>query len=209
MTRTKPFALIAVLTLLGAGCLKAQTAMVVRPESRVLLLGRSNVHSWSCSTSTFQTSIELDSSGRSANPASRTKSTVRLTVIVPVKSLDCGRARMNQDMFRALKADTFPEIRYVLTSYEVDEQIATPDSVSVNSVGELTVAGKTQRVSIAVKGERDHLGGVKGNGAVKLLMTDFGIKPPTAFFGAIRTKNALEVKVEIRVTQSAVAAVPR
>jgi hypothetical protein len=37
-------------------------------------------------------------------------------------------------------------------------------------------------------------------------MTNFGIKPPTAFFGAIRTKNALEVRVEIRVTRNAGAA---
>lgn len=33
-------------------------------------------------------------------------------------------------------------------------------------------------------------------------MTDFGIKPPTAFLGAIRTKNALVVKVEIQVTRN-------
>ena len=201
MTRMKPFGLIAALALVGGGSVKAQTSMTVRPESRVILLGRSNVHSWSCATSTFQTSIEFDSSARSESAASHSKSVVRLTVTVPVKSLDCGRARMNQDMFKALKADSFPEIRYVLTSYRVSDQLASADSFTVNSVGELTVAGKTQRVDIDITGARDHAGGFQGDGGVKLLMTDFGIKPPTAFLGAIRTKNAIEVRAEIRVTR--------
>ena len=208
MTRTRPFALIAALALFGGGSLKAQTAMTVRPESRVILLGRSNVHAFSCATSTFQTNIGVDSSHRAEGLASGPRP-FRLTVKVPVRSLDCGKARMNQDMFRALKADSFPEIRYTLTSYVANEALATADSFTVNSVGELTVAGKTQRVEVQVKGVRDHAGRVQGNGGVKLLMTDFGIKPPTAFLGAIRTKNAIELRVEIRVTQGTVAALPK
>jgi polyisoprenoid-binding protein YceI len=200
MSRMPSFALIAALALIGGGSLRAQT-MTVRPESRVILLGRSNVHGFSCATSTFQANIGVNSSNLASRPRS-----VRLTVAVPVRSLDCGRARMNQDMFRALKADSFPEIRYVLTSYLVNDQLATTDSFTVNSVGELTVAGKTQRVDLQVKGARDHAGVFRGDGGVRLLMTDFGIKPPTAFFGAIRTKNALEVRVEIRVTRSDVVA---
>jgi len=113
---------------------------------------------------------------------------------------------MNQDMFKALKADSFPEIRYVLTSYVVKEQLAAADNFTVNSVGELTVAGKTQRVELIVNGTRDPAGSVRGEGSFNLLMTDFGIKPPTAFFGTIRTKNTLTVRVEIRVTQSDVVA---
>lgn len=205
MTRMQPFALIALLALFTSGRATAQSALTVRPGSKVILLGRSNVHSWSCATSTFQANITLDSSDRSDGLASGSKSVVRLTVMVPVKSLDCGRKRMNEDLFRALKADAFPEIRYVLTSYDVNEH-ATADSITVYSVGELTVAGKTQRVAIQVKGARDRAGGLRGNGGVKVLMTDFGIKPPTAFFGAIRTKDALEVRVEIRVSRSDVAA---
>ena len=208
ITRIRLVVLMASLALVGGASVQAQTALTVQPGSRVILLGRSNVNSWSCATSTFQTRFDVDSSSR-AEGEPRSKSVVRLTVTVPVRSLDCGKKRMNEDMFRALKADSFPEIRYVLTSYEVDEQLPAADSVSVNSVGELTVAGKTKRVEIQVNGARDNAGGVRGNAGAKMLMTDFGIKPPTAFFGAIRTKNALEVRVEIRATASVVAASPR
>jgi len=202
MTRIAP--LMASLVLLSAASMEAQTALTVQPESRVTLHGRSNVNSWSCATSTFQTRFDVDSGARVEGLEPRSKF-VRLTVTLPVRSLDCGKRRMNEDMFRALKADSFPEIRYVLTSYEADEQLPTADSVSVNSVGELTVAGRTRRVEIQVNGTRNDAGGLRGNGGVKLLMTDFGIKPPTAFFGAIRTKNSLEVGVVIRATTAYVA----
>lgn len=199
---------IAALALPVGGTAMAQAGLTVLPESRVILNGRSNVNSWSCATSTFQTSYGLDSTDQADAAVVRAKSVTRLTVTVPVRSLDCGRARMNADMFKALKADAFPEIRYVLRSYEVEPPQADTDSFTVNSVGELTVAGVTRRVDIQVKGARDG-GEVRGTGAARILMTDFGIKPPTAFLGAIRTRNAIDVRVEIRVTQTVIAAAPR
>jgi len=208
--RCTPLVLLASLVLgMDGASVQAQTALTVQPESKVILHGRSNVNSWSCATSTFQTRFDVDSSARSGNVEPRSESVVRLTVTVPVRSLDCGKKRMNEDMFRALKADSFPEIRYVLTTYEVDEQLPTADSVSVNSVGELTVAGQTRRVDIQVNGTRDDAGSLRGNGGVRFLMTDFGIRPPTAFFGAIRTKNLIEVRVVIRASTAHVAQNPR
>lgn len=208
ITRRRPVVLMASLALVGGASVQAQTTLTVQPESKVVLHGRSNVNSWSCATSTFQTRFDVDSSSR---PGSELpfKSVVRLTVTFPVRSLDCGKKRMNEDMFKALKADSFPEIRYVLTSYEVDEELPAADSVSVNSEGELTVAGKTRRVDIQVNGTHDNAGGLRGNAGARFLMTDFGIKPPTALLGAIRTKNALEVRVEIRATASVVVASPK
>jgi len=167
----------------------AQQSFVVEQGSRVVLLGKSNVNSWRCSASKFETK-SVDTAAPHA---------VHLTVVVPVKAMDCGRQRMNDDMYRALKADSFPEIRYELTSYNVHSPASHPDSIHVHSVGELTVAGKTQRVEILVAAHRTATGDVVGHGGTRMLMTDFGIKPPTAFFGAIRAKNALEVRVEAQV----------
>ncbi len=207
-TRLRPVVLMASLALAGSASVQAQTALTVQPESRVILLGRSNVNSWSCASSTFQTRFDIYSSAR-VEGEPRSKSVVRLTVTVPVRSLDCGKKRMNDDMFKALKADSFPEIRYVLTSYLVDEQLPTADSVSVASTGELTVGGKSRRVEFQVNGTRDNAGGLRGIAGARFLMTDFGIRPPTALFGTIRTKNAVEVRVEIRATATVVVASPR
>jgi polyisoprenoid-binding protein YceI len=208
ITRTRLVVLMASLAHVASASARAQTALTVQPESRVILLGRSNVNSWSCASSTFHTRFDIDSSARGGSEP-LAKAVVRLTVTVPVRSLDCGRKRMNDDMFKALKADSFPEIRYVLTSYLVDEQLPTADSVSVSSAGELTVGGKTRRVEFQVDGTRDNAGGLRGIAGARFLMTDFGIRPPTALFGTIRTKNAVEVRVEIRATATVVLAAPK
>ena len=176
----------------------AQQSFVVEQGSRVVLLGKSNVNSWRCSASQFATDLRVDSVVPHA---------VHLTVVVPVKAMDCGRQRMNDDMYRALKADSFPEIRYELTSYKIHSPTTHPDSIHVHSIGELTVAGKTQRVEILVAAQRTSTGDVIGQGGARMLMTDFGIRPPTAFFGAIRAKNALEVRVEAQVKGLASAAI--
>lgn len=196
------------IVLLPFGSAIAQRAFTVRPGSKVILLGKSNVNSWRCATSTFAATVDVDSSARDA-ATGLAKPVIRLSVVVPVKAMNCGKARMNQDMFRALKADSFPEIRYVLTTYTIDAKRSASDSFFVQSVGQLTVAGKTQRVEIPMKGQRDAAGDVKGEGGVRILMTDFGIKPPTAFFGAIRTRNAIEVRIEAHVKDSDVASVAR
>jgi polyisoprenoid-binding protein YceI len=165
-------------------------SFVVGRDSRVTLLGRSNINSWRCSTSQFTVQVSIDS----------TTHAVRLVASVPVASMECGHARMNADLRRALKADSFPEIRYELTSYRVDTR-AGADSFEIRSAGSITVAGHTQRVEIPVHALREQGGMVSGEGGARILMTDFGIKPPTAFFGAIRAKNALEVRIDVEVKE--------
>src|SRR5207245_126001 len=100
-----------------------------------------------------------------------------------------GHGKMNDNMYKALKAEEFPEIRYVLSTYEVATALSTASSFRANTTGDLTVAGKTVKVEIPIIGTRLEAGSASGEGNVKLLMTDFGIKPPTALLGTLRTKN--------------------
>jgi hypothetical protein len=45
-----------------------------------------------------------------------------------------------------------------------------------------------------------------GTGALKFLMTDFGIKPPVALLGTLRTKNEVEVKFEVLLDKNVIVA---
>ena len=192
--------------LLAAGAGAQVTPLAVAPESKVIILGKSNVNSWSCATSAFVTSVDVGVGPRRDTSKRVVKPDVGLWVTVPVRSLECGRNRMNQDLYRTLKADSFPEIRFVLASYRALQTLVVPDSFWVTAVGDLTVAGKTKTVEVKLGGERESNGDVRAEGGVKLLMTDFGISPPTALFGFIRTKNAIEVNVKVLVVSRDLAA---
>jgi hypothetical protein len=41
---------------------------------------------------------------------------------------------------------------------------------------------------------------MKASGAIPLLMTDFGITPPTGLFGLIRSRNEITVRFELMVS---------
>jgi len=207
MIRTQVLLLTAALTsAMGVEAAAQGTKMTVRPESKVTLAGSSNVHDWACNTSSFNAAIELDSTYQFRPLTAVAKPITKVVVNIPVKSLKCGHGKMDDNMYKALKADEFPEITYVLETYEIDKDRTTADSFVANTTGEVTVAGKTTKVEIPIVAERKEGGAMKGEGTVKLLMTDFGIKPPVALLGTLRTKNEIEIKFQVLLDKAVVVA---
>jgi polyisoprenoid-binding protein YceI len=190
MTRTPlPVLTVALAAFMVAPLAAQSTSMTVRPESKVTLAGGSNVHDWSCKSSTFQATIELDSTYQAVSLAELQKPIRKVAVAIPVKSLKCGKGKMDENMYKALREPEFPEIKYVLDSYEVDASLSTSDSFTARTIGTLTVAGTARRVEIPITALRQTGGAMKGEGSLRFLMTDFGIKPPVALLGTLRTKN--------------------
>lgn len=207
MTRTQLLLLTASLaTAMNAQAAAQSTKMSVRPESKVTLAGSSNVHDWACRSSSFNASIELDSAYQIRPLTSVANPITKVVVAIPVRSLKCGHGKMDDNMYKALKADEFPEIRYVLETYEINKELTTADSFVARTIGELTVAGKSARVEIPIIAERKSAGAMQGEGTVKLLMTDFGIKPPVALLGTLRTKNEIEIKFQVLLDKAVVVA---
>jgi hypothetical protein len=206
MTRIHLFAITAALTAFTAGQSVGQTKMTMRPDSKVTLDGSSNVHDWSCKSSTFQATIELDSTYETRPMTELPRLITKVVVNIPVKSLKCGKNKMDENMYKALKADEFTEIRYVLATYEVTSAQSAADTFAARTSGELTVAGKTNHVEIPITAQRQEGGAMKGEGTLKMLMTDFGIKPPVALLGTLRTKNEIEIKFHVLLDKAVVVA---
>jgi len=205
ITRTQLLALAAAMAFVGAPA-AAQTKMSVRPESKVTLSGSSNVHDWSCSSGTLNATIELNDDYATKPLNEIAKPIASVAVVIPVKTLKCGKGKMDDNMYKALKAEEFPEIRYVLDSYEVNAAETSADKFAAVTKGDLTVAGKTVKAEIPITAIRKEGGTMIGEGTAKLLMTDFGIKPPVALLGTLRTKNEIEVKFTVLLDKSTVVA---
>ena len=85
MTRSRFLTLTAALTASMATPIAAQgVSMTVRPESKVILAGGSNVHDWSCSSSAFQATIELDTAYDTKPLTEVVKPIRKVSVTVPV-----------------------------------------------------------------------------------------------------------------------------
>jgi len=206
MKRTS-FAGVALITLAAAVAGGQETARIqVSPESKLWVDGTSNLHDWSCKATTLEAAVELDAAAAAQVTVAAPKMLKRVQVKVPVKSLKCGHGKMDDNMYKALKAEQFPEIKYVLSTYEVDKAKTTADGFAAITKGELTVAGQTKEIEIPITALRKDGGSMRGEGAVALKMTDFGIKPPTAMLGALKTKDDIRITFNVLLDKSTVVA---
>ena len=211
MTRTQAVLLAAALTaaLCAPAAAQAPVGMTVRPESKLTVAGGSNVHDWACATNALRATVTVNHELASRPLAELAEPIEKVSVAIPVKSLECGKAKMNENLYKALKADQFAEITYALMSYKVDRAGTSADKLVALTVGELTVAGTTTRVEIPLTAERRAGGSLRGQGTLAMKMTDVGIKPPTALMGTMRTKNEITIRFELLLDRdTAVASAP-
>src|SRR5690348_11941007 len=187
----------------AAGAAKAQSIrLAVAPESKLWVEGGSNLHDWHCQASAIDAQIEAEKAILDSAPAPALLK--KVSVKVPVRNLKCGSGKMEDNLYKALKADAAPQISYILGSFEV--QPGQTDSYTLKTVGTLTIAGVEKTVNMDVTTKRQPDGSLRANGELPLLMTDFGVKPPTALLGTLRTNNEVKVKFELLVAPQAVAA---
>ena len=200
-TRLYAVALIAAATTAAA----QETARVpVAPESRLWIDGTSNLHGWTCKAEKLEAAVELDKAAAAQLAIAPPKALKRVEVKVPVKSLKCGHGGMDNNLYKALNADATPEISYIMATFEVVPG-EVKDSFTLKTAGTLTISGKENKIAMDVIANRLPDGTVKATGTVPVKMTDYGIKPPTAIFGRLKTGDEVKVSFELTVGAKAIA----
>ena len=155
----------------------------------VTVTGTSTLHDWSVQATGLHGSLDLPagflSGETTAVPAAR--------FTLPVRALRSEHEKMNTIMWDALGAAKHSELTFALESARVQGTAGATTKVEVK--GALTVAGVARPVTLVLDVRRDG-SRVLASGELPLKMTDFGIKPPTAMMGTMRTGDAVRVKIE-------------
>jgi polyisoprenoid-binding protein YceI len=205
MMRTTRIAVVALVASVATVAGAQDTRVSVGSESKLWVEGTSNLHGWSCKATTLDASIDLDAALAAQIATAPPKALKRVEVKVPVKSLKCGHDAMDNNLYKALKANESTDISYILATFE-----AVPgdvkDTFTLHTVGSLTVAGAENKIAMDVIASRLPDGSVLAKGVVPIKMTDFGIKPPTAIFGRLKTGNEVRVNFELTIGAKAIAA---
>ena len=162
-------------------------------SSSLVIEGTSTVRSWTCEAQSF--SVVPDPPSGFENGVLEGKPALdAVTVTFPVKDIECGNGKMNDHMWNALKVGDHPRIRYSMSSYD----IATAETgVEVKADGELTIAGTTRPITMAVTVTRNPNGAVRVRGEQEVRMTDFGVTPPTLMFGTLKVGDTVTVKFDL------------
>ena len=196
---------LALLTLVGSLAQAQSTvALAVRPDSKLWIEGGSNLHAWSCKASAFDASIVVDPAFAKES-AAMPKFLQRVEVRVPVMNLKCGHGQMDKNLYKALKADDKSVITYTLGSFDAATG-ETKGAVNLGTVGKLQVAGQENEIKMNVTAIWLADGSIRAEGTVPILMTDYGVKPPTALLGTLKTDNKVTVKFQLNVGPETVVA---
>jgi len=166
--------------------------------STLRLDGTSNVHDWEAETRTLTVRFTRDST--SGDPADvegidalmRGAGVRGLEVAVPVTSIHSKKEGLEKNLWKDLKSDQFPTIRFTMSRYTVTSRAEHPDTLDLQVEGMLAVAGVEKPATLQARAWRTPQG-VRLEGVQPLRMTDFGIKPRTMMMGALRVSDRVSV----------------
>ena len=160
--------------------------------TRITINGTSNIHDYTATTSTVRVvraELGAASIGDPWSMVMNPGGIAAFEVAIPAATLTSPREGLDKNMHKALKVEQHADITFRLVRVEAGETGAA------RAIGVLRVAGVECEVSLDVKTERTAAGLVVA-GQTTLLMTDFGIKPPTAMLGMLRTDPRVTVAFE-------------
>jgi len=166
----------------------------IQASSTISLKGTSTLHDFECSTKTIEGTIEIDHTGYVFTSAN---------ISIPVYSLHSSSASMDDNMYDALKAKQYPKIQFSLLTTDSTQLVrsGTTDS-ALNLRGNLTIAGKQKLIDLPAYVVKHENGTITVHGIKKLLMTDFGIDPPTFMLGVLKTGNEVTIEFSLDLKES-------
>ncbi len=153
-------------------------------NSKFIIKGTSSLHDWEMVSDDCTGSIRMDAT-------SETLAISDIKVKLQVKSLKSGKKIMDNKTYDALKEDKFPTITYQYEKIGALKETG-PNTYSVTLNGTLTIAGKSKKVPIDVLINQTNKS-ITIKGEKPLKMTDFGVEPPTALLGTIKTGDDITI----------------
>lgn len=168
-----------------ANLVNAQSFKIVPKSSNLTIYGTSNLHDWEIKVTQIRGELEIDSS----------KQITALIVKIPVRSLKSGKKAMDDKTYASIDEEKNPNIIFQLTE-PTSIKIIDKD-IEITLTGNLTLAGETKKISIKTTVKITEAGDYQFKGSIPLKITDFKIKPPTAVFGTLKTRDVVTALFDI------------
>ena len=94
--------------------------LVLGQPSELTFEGTSTMHAFHCKTTKMDVTVNVDPTYTESKLSKLNRPLKTVDVVIPVKSLSCGNSGLEKNMFKTLKADKYPEIRYQLSTYQIE-----------------------------------------------------------------------------------------
>jgi polyisoprenoid-binding protein YceI len=162
-------------------------------KSDLKVNGTSTLHNWHMDTGNFDCVVKV----------SNEKNRLIIQNVIfncDAVSLKSENSIMDKKAWEALKSKEFKTIKFETT--EPNEFIIHDNQVDGKLSGELILTGVKRKITIPFNGKADDQGNYKIIGEVNLKMSDFGIEPPTALMGSIKTGDEITITYDLNFNQT-------
>lgn len=181
------------------GALAGAAAPLAIDSARITISGTSNIHAYTASTTVVRVRrAQLAGAPEGADlwaNALTPGGVEAFEVTIPAATLTSPREGLDTNMHKALRVSEHPDIVFRLLRFEPREGPAG----SLRGIGVLKIAGVVREVALDITTARkDSTLSVRGQ--VQLLMTDFGVTPPVAMLGMLKTDPKVTVTFETVLT---------
>jgi polyisoprenoid-binding protein YceI len=159
-------------------------------DYQVSIFGTSNLHNWNEKVKHVSgtTTISWNADGSFSVEA--------IDITMDVKSIKSESSAMDKNTYKALKADAYPQITVALNA-PLTGIAGKAAGTTVWVKANVTIAGVTKVMDMQIQIKMPAAGKLTFEGAQKIKMSDFGLTPPTALLGTLKTGNDITIKFKV------------
>jgi polyisoprenoid-binding protein YceI len=178
--------------------------VMVQPQSMLQIQGKTNVNSFQCYCAPPASVVGFNVESSSETQKINFKK-AELTVLT--KSLDCRHKIMNRDMYQTLKAEHYPTITLSISQVLIPIHSINARwimfrfkrliHIPIATEAYLTLAGMKRKIDLLVTISQPFSNIYRFTAKKSLLLTDFGLTPPTALMGMVKVKNEIILDIDL------------
>lgn len=165
----------------------------------VIVEGTSTLHDWEVKSEDIRGSLRISTSNFDLDTF--VDSMIEAEFRIPVRSLTSDNRGMDRRMYNAMDVSDHEYVTFVLNSLRLVDssylgglaESVTEGSIAVLAVGELTITGTSKDVEVPALIQWDGQQ-LRVETEKVIVMSEYGIEPPRALMGTIRTGDEVTVR---------------
>ena len=162
---------------------------------QLLVKGTSTLHDWEMKSQSGSCEVLF-----AVDNGDKISDLTGLSFSVPVETLKSEHTMMDNNTYKALKAKSFKNISFALSSGSVSQINAT--TYQVKALGKLSIAGSAKETDLTATvkyNPADKTFSVSG--FKKMKMTEYGVTPPSVMMGTIKTGDEITIYFNTKISR--------
>jgi polyisoprenoid-binding protein YceI len=187
-------AVVAMMVCVLTRALPSAEAPLAIDSARVSIAGTSNIHTYTASTTHVRLTraqIGVLNGSDLWDSVLKPGAIEAFEVAIPAATLTSPKEGLDKNMHKALKTEEYADITFRLVRLDTSNKA----DGCARAIGVLRIAGVEKEVAIEITTKRTG-SRLSIQGTLDMLMTDYGIKPPTAMLGMLKTDPKVTVSFE-------------